>query len=184
MALQLPESEKEGVANGRMTDKLPSSTSLWQILRRFESATVGGLGAQKNFTGRGVPSMDNGDYGAGRLYYETPVLQIMGREYSSLTELQKTLGQLGFNDGTVLLKLSFRTTSSPLEQAQKEIEDYFKSLDDDSRSDTQVGTLSRNLHFLPGLESYKTCRTAESSTESGMLTPSALLGSSRWSCRQ
>ena len=111
-------------------DKFASSTSLWQILRGFESATAGGLGTQKNFTGRGVPSMVAGNSGAGRLYYEEPVLRIMGREYSSLTDLQKSLGQLGYNGGSVLLHLTFRTSELPLEQAQKEIEDYFKSLED------------------------------------------------------
>ena len=136
VALQLPESEREGIPNGRLTDKFPTSTSLWQILRRFESATAGGLGTQKNFTGRGVPSMVSGTSGAGRLYHEAPVLRIMGREYSSLTDLQKSLGQLGFTGGSVLLHLAFRTSEAPLEQAQKEIEDYFKSLEE-SGSDSQ-----------------------------------------------
>ena len=135
VALQLPESEKEGVSNGRMTDKFASSISLWQILRSFESANAGGLNSQKNFTGRGVPSMVNGNSGAGRLYYEEPVLRIMGREYSSLTDLQKSLGQLGFNGGSVLLHLSFRASEVPLEQAQEEIEGYFRSLEENG-SDT------------------------------------------------
>ena len=113
-----------------MTDKFASSTSLWQILRSFESATAGGLNSQKNFTGRGVLSMVSGNSGAGRLYYEEPVLRIMGREYSSLTDLQKSLGQLGFNGGSVLLRLSFRASEVPLEQAQEEIEDYFRSLEE------------------------------------------------------
>lgn len=136
VALQLPESEREGIPNGRLTDKFATSTSLWQILRRFESATAGGLGKQKNFTGRGVASMVSGTSGAGRLYHEAPVLRIMGREYSSLTDLQKSLGQLGFTGGSVLLHLAFRSSEAPLEQAQKEIEDYFKSLEESS-SDSQ-----------------------------------------------
>ena len=138
VALQLPESEQKGITNSRLMDKFPSSTSLWQLLRRFESATAGGLGAQKNFTGRGVPSLANGESGAGRLYYESPVLHILGRDYSSLADLQKSLSQLGFNDGSVLLKLSFRASTIPLEHAQKEIEDYFKSLEGDDSND-QVG---------------------------------------------
>ena len=136
VALQLPENEREGIPNGRLTDKFATSSSLWQIIRRFESATAGGLGTQKNFTGRGVPSMVSGTSGAGRLYHEAPVLRIMGREYSSLTDLQKSLGQLGFTGGSVLLHLAFRTSEAPLEQAQKEIGDYFKSLEE-SGSDSQ-----------------------------------------------
>ena len=123
-----------------MTDKFASSTSLWQILRSFESANAGGLNSQKNFTGRGVPSMVSGNSGAGRLYYEEPVLRIMGREYSSLTDLQKSLGQLGFNGGSVLLHLNFRASEVPLEQAQEKIEDYFRSLEESGSDAHGVGS--------------------------------------------
>lgn len=54
----------------------------------------------------------------------------MGRELSSLTDLQKTLGQLGFNSGSALLRMSFRTTDQPLEEAIVAIDAYFKSVDD------------------------------------------------------
>ena len=71
--------------------------------------------------------MENGASGSGRLFYETPVLQVMGRELASFTDLQKSLAQLGFNSGSVLLRLSFRRTESPLEEAIAEIDKYFKS---------------------------------------------------------
>ena len=151
-----------------MTDKFASSTSLWQILRSFESANAGGLNSQKNFTGRGVPSMVSGNSGAGRLYYEEPVLRIMGREYSSLTDLQKSLGLLGFNGGSVLLHLNFRASEVPLEQAQEEIEDYFRSLEE-SGSDangvrsgavlSEVSTLNGGQQILT--EEEKASKTLE-----------------------
>lgn len=49
----------------------------------------------------------------------------MGRELVSFTDLQKTLGQLGFNSGTALLRLNFRVLGTPLEEAMEHIEQYF-----------------------------------------------------------
>ena len=54
----------------------------------------------------------------------------MGRELSSFTDLQKTLAQLGFNSGTTLLRLSFRVSDTPLEEAMEQIGQYFKSVDE------------------------------------------------------
>lgn len=139
VALQVPELEGEGVPNNRMTDKFPSTTSIWQILRKFESAAAGGLGLQKNFTGRGVPQTTDGDAGAGRLHYETPVISYMSREVSDFVGLQQSLGQLGFTSGTALLRLSFRATEDPLEVAQQDIEEYFKSVE-------QEGADSKGAH--------------------------------------
>ena len=128
VALQLPDSEAKGTPNGRLTDKFPSTTTLWLILRKFESGAAGGAGAKRNFTARGAPRIGNGETGAGRLFYETPVIQVMSRELSSFTDLQKTLAQLGFNSGGVLLRLSFKTSETPLEEAMGEIEQYFESV--------------------------------------------------------
>lgn len=121
VALQLPESEAQGVPNGRLTDKFPSTTTLWLVLRKFESIAPG----SKNLTAKGAPSTGTG---AGRLYYQQPVIQIMGRELASFTDLQKSLAQLGFNSGSTLLRLSFRLTETPLEEAMVEIQGYFDSV--------------------------------------------------------
>ncbi|KAA6415677.1 MAG: hypothetical protein FRX48_00395 [Lasallia pustulata] len=134
VALQLPDSEAQGVPNSRLTDKFPSTTTLWLLLRKFESS------AASNFTARGAPKTGSGESGAGRLFYERPVLQVMGRELSSFTDLQKTLAQLGFNSGSVLLRLSFKTSETPLEEAMGEIDQYFKSVEGE-----QAGS-SRGAH--------------------------------------
>lgn len=126
VALQLPESEAQGLPNARLTDKFPSSTTLWLILRKFESGVAGNVASKRNLTARGVPSTDAG---AGRLHYERPVVQIMGRELTSFTDLQKTLAQLGCNNGSILLRLSFKPSDTPLEEAMAEIEGYFHSVD-------------------------------------------------------
>lgn len=55
----------------------------------------------------------------------------MGRELASFADLQKTLGQLGFNNGSTLLRLSFRITETPLEDAMQDIAHYFKSVEID-----------------------------------------------------
>lgn len=128
VALQVPESEARGVPNGRLTDKFPSTTTLWMVLRKFEAGVAGGNGTERNLTARGAPAVTSGgDRGAGRLYYQMPVVQAMGRELASFEDLQKTLAQLGFNRGNVLLRLSFRTTEEPLEVAMEKISKYFES---------------------------------------------------------
>lgn len=129
VGLQLPESEARGAPNGRILDKFPSTTTLWMVLRKFE-AGVAGTGPVRNLTSRAVPSAEGGDV-AGRLYYEIPVLQILEREVSSFTDLQKTLAQLGFNNGSVLIRLGFRRTEEPIEEAMLKIGEFFKSSEDE-----------------------------------------------------
>ncbi|RHZ58852.1 putative UBX domain protein [Aspergillus thermomutatus] len=129
VALQLPEAEARGVPNGRLLDKFPSTTTLWLVLRKFEAGVAGG-GPTRNFTARGVPVASAGNEGSGRLFYETPVVQVMGRELSTFDDLQKSLAQLGFNSGNVLVRLSFRRTEEPLEVAMVKIQDYFKAFED------------------------------------------------------
>lgn len=119
VALQLPKS--------RLTQKFASNTSLWEILRYFES----GDGANYNFTQRGIPEMNGGESGAGRLNYEMPVITVMPshKEQSNFVELQKTLSQLGFESGSALLKLTFRNSGIPLEEAMTQITQYFKTVE-------------------------------------------------------
>ncbi|KAJ5666068.1 uncharacterized protein N7477_008516 [Penicillium maclennaniae] len=130
VALQLPDSEARGAPNGRILDKFPSSTTLWQVLRKFE-AGVAGAGPLRNLTARGVPATKDGDSGAGSLFYEIPVLRILERELSSFADLQRTLAQLGFNSGNVLIRLSFRRTEDPLHVAMTKIAEYFKASEDE-----------------------------------------------------
>ena len=82
-----------------------------------------------NFTARGKPHTDSGDTSSGRLYHEAPVIQIVGREITSFQDFQKTLGQLGFNAGSALLRLSFKITQTPLEVAMAKTEEYFASVE-------------------------------------------------------
>jgi tether containing UBX domain for GLUT4 len=109
-----------------LTQKFPSNTSLWEVLRQFES----GEGRNYNFTQRGVPEINSaGGSGAGRLNYEMPVITVMPghREQSDFVGLQQTLSQLGFDSGSALLKLSFKNSGTPLEEAMSQITQYFKN---------------------------------------------------------
>lgn len=134
IALQLPESMKSATGGGRLMDKFPSNTTLWLILRKFETSG----GANLNFTGRGVAHTEIGASGAGRIYYETPVLNVMGRELSTFGDMQKTLAQLGINGGSSLIRLDFQKTEQPLEEAMAEIAQYFKSLEAPAESGTPI----------------------------------------------
>ena len=136
VALQLPESEARGVPNGRILDKFPSTTTLWLVLRKFEAGVAGNTSV-RNLTARGLPSASAGDGGSARLFYEIPVLQILDRELSSFTDLQKSLAQLGINSGNILIRLSFRRTEEPIEEAMVKIGEYFKSSGDDTPAPTQ-----------------------------------------------
>lgn len=101
------------------------------LLRKFEAGVAGDSSARLNLTARAAPGMsDDGNSGAGRLYYQTPVIRVMGRELSSFTDLQKTLAQLGFNSGSTLLILSFRTSEISLEEAMAQSAQYFQSTED------------------------------------------------------
>ena len=64
----------------------------------------------------------------------------MGRELASFVDLQKTLSQLGFTSGSVLMRLSFRITETPLEEAMQEIGQYFKSVEEKQSGRTLVGS--------------------------------------------
>ena len=136
VALQLPETEAQG-SNNRLVDKFPSNTTVWMVLRKFESVASP---SQRNYTARSVPMYSRDGGGEGRLYFATPVVQVMGRELSAFTDLQMTLAQLGFNRGSALLRLTFRTTDTPLEEALQGIGQYFA----DSK-EPDVGTAERRL---------------------------------------
>ena len=176
VALQLPDSEANG--QSRLTDKLPSSTTLWLLLRHFESSS----GVARNFTARGIAKTeDDGAAGAGRMYYETPVIHVMGRELVSFTDLQKTLAQLGFNSGSVLLRLSFRGTETPLEDAMVQIGEYFETVEGDHVGGAHAGSVG-NTQSGPNVSEAEPILTGENAgdpppadalllPESGPLSP-------------
>ncbi|ORY66436.1 GLUT4 regulating protein TUG-domain-containing protein [Pseudomassariella vexata] len=123
IALALPEREASSFGNQRAVEKLPSDYTIWSVLRYFEAQTF--QGKNINITGRGVPQISNGQ-GPGQLYYETPVLQIEQRSFSTFVDFQKTLSSLGYNSGSVLIRLSFKKTERTLVEAMEYITQYFQ----------------------------------------------------------
>jgi tether containing UBX domain for GLUT4 len=73
-----------------------------------------------------------------RLYYEQPSINVMSRTIETFTDLQKTLGQLGINGGSILMRLNFKNNGQPLEEAMEEISGYFTSVEGPS-VDSGVG---------------------------------------------
>src|SRR5690606_4301336 len=105
-------------SSARVTEKFPNTTSIWTILRTFEvnaaRMRVGGM----ELTEQAVASTDSG---AGRLYYAFPVVQIMNRELATCEELERTLAGLGFHGGTALLRVKWRPSEIPYEEAMERI---------------------------------------------------------------
>ncbi|KAI0877632.1 GLUT4 regulating protein TUG-domain-containing protein [Hypoxylon argillaceum] len=150
IALQLPAPES-GLfpPHGRVSEKLPSDFTIWQILRQFESGKAS-AGKSLNITARGVPQTNNGtEAGSGQLYYEIPNIVIEQRTLSTFVDFQKTLSQLGYNSGGVLMRLSFQKTERLFSDAMREIEEYFKPEDRDSApqktEDTSKGGESASI---------------------------------------
>lgn len=125
VALDLPDSEALKALQKRHVRPFASDTTFWRIIREYEVSIGGNL----NFTARGVAGITADE---GKIYYETPVLNVMGRELSTFTDLQKNLAQLGYRNGSVSIKLMFRTTDRLLGEAMMEIGAYFKTFEADA----------------------------------------------------
>ncbi|KAG5922899.1 hypothetical protein E4U53_003633 [Claviceps sorghi] len=121
IALQVPQPDAKEIPGGRLIQKFPSDLTLWKVLRQFESGRAS-AGRNINITARGFASTSSG---SGQLYYETPVLNIMGREFSTFADFQKTLAQLGHHSGNVLIRLAFRRTGQTLFDAMNQISQSF-----------------------------------------------------------
>lgn len=125
VALQVPLPEGREIPGGRLIQKFPSDLTLWKVLRQFESGQASN-GRNINITARGVAqTASSSGNGGGQLYYEIPVLNIMGRELASFADFQRTLSQLGYNSGSVLIRLAYRKTEQTLFDAMAEIGQFF-----------------------------------------------------------
>ena len=109
-------------AKPQLSKQLRSDMSLWQVLRQFEDLEKG-----LDLTGRGTPSETNGG-GSGQLLYEEPIMNIMGKEYSSMVDLQKTLSQCGINGGNMRIRVDFRKSDRTLFDALKQISEYIREV--------------------------------------------------------
>ncbi|POS87461.1 hypothetical protein EPUL_000858 [Erysiphe pulchra] len=147
VALQLPTIYASIAPNCRIVEKFSNDTTIWMILRKFESTA----GDKLNITARGATKdgtlLKNG---SSQIYYEIPVLNVMGRELSNFEDFQKTLRQIGFNSGTCLIKLDFKKTNQLFEEAKLHIQDYFQvncdmKLEDSGSSQKDLATIENSL---------------------------------------
>ena len=123
VALDLPDYLASAASTKRFTEKFSSSTTLWLVLRKFE---LNG-GHSFNLTARASLGNASGDASvADRMFYDEPVLNIMGRKFFGFMDLQKTLRQLGFHSGTCLIRLEYKRTDQLIKEAMKQITEYFE----------------------------------------------------------
>jgi tether containing UBX domain for GLUT4 len=94
--------------------------SLWQVLRQFETAE-----RDLNLTGRASPKSSDG----GQLYFDSPVINIMGKTFEGVSDLAKTLSQCGINAGSIRLVVTFQATDKTLSEALGEIDQYLVDVD-------------------------------------------------------
>ncbi|SPN96902.1 related to UBX domain protein [Cephalotrichum gorgonifer] len=141
VAVAIPPPDGAAFSNGRLGGTFPSSFTVWQVLRQLESLPEA-VNAKLNITARGVAATTNGGTsGSGQLLYESPILNVMGRELGSFQDYQRTLSQLGYNSGSVLMRLSYKTTGITFFEAQQEISQYFHELEE-SKSETPASSAS------------------------------------------
>jgi len=182
VALQFSGRDAEQIPNGRLTAKFSSESTLWKVLRQFESSDASG-GHNLNITARGTAQTSSGSQtGSGQLYYEAPVLNIMGRELSTMEDLQKTLSQCGFNSGSVLIRISFQPTTKTLYEAMEDISRYMKEVDPENTEEAApaaaaVPTEDETLSAPPASSAVDTSdripTTAQARPETATTTPSA-----------
>ncbi|KAB5536398.1 UBX domain-containing protein [Coniochaeta sp. 2T2.1] len=154
VALQFSGLDAERIPGGRLTGKFSSETTLWKVLRQFESGDASG-GNNLNITARGTAQTNSGtEAGSGQLYYESPVLNIVGRELSTMEDLQKTLSQCGINSGSVLIRIQFQTSTKTLYEAMEDISRYMKEVDPQGTEEAAP---------TPAVEQTKEAQPAEAS---------------------
>jgi tether containing UBX domain for GLUT4 len=56
-------------------------------------------------------------------------VNILGREYSALEDLQKTLSQCGISSGSIVLRIAFKTSDRTLYDAMQEIAQYLNEVE-------------------------------------------------------
>ena len=173
VALQLPPPESDAFPpHGRLTEKLPSDITIWRLLRHFESGAPSSS-RQLNITGRGVPqtttttttttATNRTGGGSGQLFYETPVLQVGNRHLATFDDFQKTLSQLGYNSGRVLVRLSFQKTDKTFVDAVTEIDRYFQDeKQDELKQDEQQQKQQQQAQEPPPPSSAEAESTAPS----------------------
>jgi tether containing UBX domain for GLUT4 len=105
----------------QLSDTFVPTTSIWEILRKFEKKVSTKGQTDFNITERCSPTVSNP--GSGRLLYQMPAVRVANRELASFDELRKTLEDLGCH-GRELLVLRYLPTEMPFEDALMQIASF------------------------------------------------------------
>jgi tether containing UBX domain for GLUT4 len=103
-----------------------------------------------------------------------PVLNVMNREFGTFVDLQKTLSQIGISSGSILLRLSYRQTETPLEVATAEIGQYFKEVEEAAQSTEATPSTETSTPAEDGTITDQITKVQES----GIQSPSSQTSSS------
>lgn len=163
------------IPGGRLTGKFASDFTIWKVLRQFESGASSG-GHNLNITARGTAkggstSATKGG-GSGQLYYESPVLNIMGRELSNLEDFQKTLSQCGINSGSVLIRVSFQQTAKTLYEAMEHISQYLTEVEPEGekKEDPSPATAPETKGGATTVEADSSANAPDNKAETALAT--------------
>ncbi|CAN6641087.1 UBX domain-containing protein 4 [Trichomonascus vanleenenianus] len=110
-----------------LVHEFDSRTSLISILAYFERKS--GI----NFTKRSYPLVSGGN---GRLMYEAPSVQLFNKVTESIAELNQSLTNLGIDNGSTSLRVRFKQTRVPFEEAVKEVEGYLQEAESTQESES------------------------------------------------
>ncbi|CAG8595028.1 317_t:CDS:2, partial [Dentiscutata heterogama] len=112
---------------GRMIEKFPITTSIWDIILHFERTSANG---SLNLTRRTAPAPPKKGFSLKKFskssetqFYQQPVCLILNREYGTISLLKSTtLQSAGITSGNAVLRLLFRQTEFTLDDVVKDIE--------------------------------------------------------------
>ncbi|KAF0451245.1 Tether containing UBX domain for GLUT4 [Gigaspora margarita] len=113
---------------GRMIEKFPITTSIWDILLHFEKTSDNG---SLNLTRRtaaappkkGFSLKKFGSKSSEKQFYQQPVCLILNKEYGTISLLKSTtLQSAGIISGNAVLRLLFRQTELILDDVVRDIE--------------------------------------------------------------
>jgi tether containing UBX domain for GLUT4 len=106
-----------------------------------------------------------------------PVLNVMNREFGTFVDLQKTLSQIGISSGSILLRLSYRQTETPLEVATAEIGQYFKEVEEVAQNTGASSTTASAPAAADGTITEQIAKVPEPAVQSpSSQTPSSASG--------
>ncbi|CAG8747765.1 18927_t:CDS:10, partial [Dentiscutata erythropus] len=146
---------------GRMIEKFPITTSIWDIILHFEKTSANG---SLNLTRRTAPAPPKKGFSLKKFskssetqFYQQPVCLILNREYGTISLLKSTtLQSAGITSGNAVLRLLFRQTELTLTDVvnieaspPKELTDTVLTLDNQQKEPINTMNVSDKQQKVP-----------------------------------